>query len=427
MTKQIILSEHERITEKEDRERLASLGIEEFSTIPDNNGNLHYLGISKDYVAGYYIGACNLDKDTSLVILPKIDKIGYLQMLLVAFRTRKATDYFSSRFKILFDEPLIESGVENDYLTPLLIASFVNSVTRIIKNGLKRGYVIRDDNLTGKVRGKICINLNQKSNIQRGRLERAYCRYQEYSFDIPENRLLKKALDFSQRYITSICCPGLDDLMSSISRLLLSFSEVSCIDSAFSITKMKYNAVFREYSTAINLAKLILKRFDFCLSESDKNIRNIPVHWIDMPALFEVYVYSLLDEIYPGQIVFQAEGSHLTRADFIKKDEGIILDAKYKLRYQNSNTSIIDDVRELSGYARDEKLLGLMGHHNEDYIPPCVIIYPDNKGQLNFNHCTDISSQLQDANRISGYLKFFKFGIMLPASGRIDTDNLDAK
>lgn len=414
MSRQIVLTEHEQITKEEDRDILDSIGIENFSTVPDADGTLHYLGLSENYTAGYYIGACHINEETSLVILPKIEKIGYLQMLSISFRTKIATDYFSSHFKILFDEPLIECGIENDCLTPLLISSFVNSITRITTNGLKRGYVIREANLTGKIKGKICIPQNQRGNVNKGRLEKAYCRYQEYSVDIPENRLLKKALEFSRQYVTSTGSSSLVSLSTTIYRLLSFFSEVSGNDSAFNIARVKSNIVFREYNTALQLAKLILKRFDFSLCKSDMNIRSVPAYWIDMPALYEIYVYSILDEAYPGQIVFQAEGTNFTRADFVKMDEGIILDAKYKLRYQDSNSNIITDIRELSGYARDEKLLNLMACQNENYIPPCVIIYPGTENHSTLDCCKNINSQLLENNKIRGFKKFFKLGVELP-------------
>ena len=58
------------------------------------------------------------------------------------------------------------------------------------------------------------------------------------------------------------------------------------------------------------------------------------------------------------------------------------MDAKYKPRYEKGNRGIVDDVREISGYARDKKILGALGWTaNVDgkdgkLLPDCVIIYP---------------------------------------------------
>ena len=134
---------------------------------------------------------------------------------------------------------------------------------------------------------------------------------------------------------------------------------------------------------ALKIAELILRRNDDSLDENN-NFSTVPVHWIDMSRLYEVYVYSLLDRAYPGKIQFQVTGyggwNNRTAVDFIKKDssEKIILDAKYKPQYKNSTNGILGDIREMSGYARDEIILRKMGITKmENVVPKCVILYPE--------------------------------------------------
>ena len=76
-----------------------------------------------------------------------------------------------------------------------------------------------------------------------------------------------------------------------------------------------------------------------------------------MSRLYEVYVYGLLEKAYPGKIKFQVKGHYRTAIDFLKMDEKLIMDTKYKPYYDISNSGIIDDIREISGYARDENIL----------------------------------------------------------------------
>ena len=102
----------------------------------------------------------------------------------------------------------------------------------------------------------------------------------------------------------------------------------------------------------------------------------IPPFWIDMARLYEVYVYGLLQRAYPGQIKFQVKGHYQTAVDFLKMDEEIIMDTKYKPHYDSSNTGVIDDIREISGYARDEYILHELGISQKDTVPECLIIYP---------------------------------------------------
>jgi 5-methylcytosine-specific restriction enzyme subunit McrC len=105
-----------------------------------------------------------------------------------------------------------------------------------------------------------------------------------------------------------------------------------------------------------------------------------------MPRLYEMYVLSLLRKAYGDQIQFQVRGRHKTMVDFIKTDEKIIMDTKYKPHYESGDSGIVDDVREISGYARDKSILkALEWYKGKDLcaegkqgklFPDCVIIYP---------------------------------------------------
>ena len=132
-----------------------------------------------------------------------------------------------------------------------------------------------------------------------------------------------------------------------------------------------------------------------------------------MSRLYEVYVYSLLNRAYGKQILFQVKGYHQCSADFIKLDENLIIDTKYKPRYENGNKGIIDDIRQVSAYARDEKIIS----HLSDAKPymgeyPCLIIYPEKQASddlevTRFNH---EESLLQKARKINGFRNFYKLG-----------------
>lgn len=134
------------------------------------------------------------------------------------------------------------------------------------------------------------------------------------------------------------------------------------------------------------MAKMILRGVDYEILE-DKKEREYNVHpfYIDMPRLYEMYVLSLLRKAYGDQIQFQVKGCRKTQVDYIKKSESekLIIDAKYKPRYSDGNKGILDDIREISGYARDGKILKALGwraeldSENGKFFPKCLIIYPD--------------------------------------------------
>ena len=144
------------------------------------------------------------------------------------------------------------------------------------------------------------------------------------------------------------------------------------------VKNFSHNKLFKQYSEAVRVAKDILKRYEYSINAVTENQQRTPPFWIDMPRLFELFVYSTLNKWYPNQIDFQVEGSCGSKVDYIHRGEKIIIDAKYKPRYDYTNSGILPDIREISGYARD---LSILGHFGNDYVNSneeikCLIIYP---------------------------------------------------
>lgn len=95
-------------------------------------------------------------------------------------------------------------------------------------------------------------------------------------------------------------------------------------------------------------------------------------------------------------------------ADFVIPSESLILDAKYKLDYQKDNWVDINDIRELSGNARDEKLLPNL---EETYSPRCIILYPGDSDELRHENEQLFENQ---GRKISHYRNFYKISVKLP-------------
>jgi 5-methylcytosine-specific restriction enzyme subunit McrC len=93
--------------------------------------------------------------------------------------------------------------------------------------------------------------------------------------------------------------------------------------------------------------------------------------------------------------------------DFLKLDEKLIIDTKYKSCY-SKNEYNIEDIRQLSGYARDKGVLKKLRIDDEKVVD-CVIIYPDNSKSESFE-----DRQLKNEEEINSFTKFYKCGIKLP-------------
>jgi 5-methylcytosine-specific restriction enzyme subunit McrC len=188
------------------------------------------------------------------------------------------------------------------------------------------------------------------------------------------------------------------------------FENISDEVNLHDVKHTKTNVFYKEYEKAIKLARIILQRFGYNIS----NIKNAdkittPPFWIDMSKLFELYVYAKLKEQYKNEVHFQFSGKG-TYLDFLitKKGEEQIIDTKYKPKYKADYD--LDDIRQLSGYARDENVLYKLGFKDSitqsNTVVKCLVIYPDNLANKDLDKTKE--------HKIEGFVKFHKQPIGLP-------------
>lgn len=379
------------------------------------------LGFDKygDLWSSYYIGIDWIKENESYIAVePKIENLDYVKMFVHCLHHSEISKFIKDVYHVDFEKPQIETQNANWDLTPFLVVHFLSLVETITKHGLKSNYIFREENLNSKIKGKIIFSQHLKKNIVSKREDRIYCHFQEYSTDCLENRLLKKALLFVQSYTAK----HLDKekyklLFQKQNRLLSAFNNISENISYSEIKRIKINALYKEYVEAIDLAKQILKRFGYSYKNTDKtDEKKLPPFWIDMSKLFELYVYSLLKDAYGSKILYQLseDGKKQTRGhygdiDFMKLDDKILIDTKYKEIYTQDGKYDIDNIRQLSGYARDRKVLEKLNITSDNEVVDCVIIYPDKAANDNFKN-----RELKEKN-IKQFTKFYKCGVKLPS------------
>lgn len=375
--------------------------------------------------AGYYIGALWLVKNHKFVYIePKMNKkqiaegspiqeeewaeIDYLKMLLsITVLDPKDTQ---DLIKIYWDEPQITIEQQKDTLTPFLMVQFLLLLKRIVRKGLKKSYYTVEENLNSRIKGKIQLGKHLKQNVFKNKLTAHVCRYQEFGMDSLENRFLKKVLQFvisfkntHPNYFAgndkSIC-----ELITYCSPHFELISEEINIEN---LKKLTTNTFFKEYEEAIRIGKHILKRFSYNITETTQQKVTIPPFWIDMPKLFELYVYKKLQEQFRGreEVLYHFIADY-TELDFLLNtpEYKMVVDAKYKPIYEDSR--VIDDIRQVSGYARLTKVYEKLGLKDSNELIDCLIIYPsleENK-ELNF----------KKLDTIKGYAKIYKQSISIP-------------
>ena len=372
--------------------------------------------------AGYYIGALWLVKHHKFVYIePKMNKeqiaegsssqeewaeIDYLKMLLsITGLDPKDTQ---DLIKIYWDEPPITIEQQKDTLTPFLMVQFLLLLKRIVRKGLKKSYYTVEENLNSRIKGKIQLAKHLKQNVFKNKLTAHVCRYQEFGMDNLENRFLKKVLQFiiSFKNTHANYFAGNDksirELITYCSPYFELISEEINIEN---LKKLTTNTFFKEYEEAIRIGKHILKRFSYNITETTQQKVTIPPFCIDMPKLFELYVYKKLQEQFGREAVTYHLTADYTELDFLLNtpEYKMVIDAKYKPIYEDSR--VIDDIRQVSGYARLERVYQKLGLKDSNELIDCLIIYPSLDEDTNFN--------LKD-KKIAGYRNIYKQSISIP-------------
>ena len=327
------------------------------------------------YYASYVIGAQWFDEARTmpLVVTTKhgCEHIDFLKIFSVCFNSGIESKDFSKIYEVDTEQPRIKAPELKSVLSPLIVVHFLSMVKDIAKRGLKKDYVQREDNLK-KVKGHIAIFRNERINVQKKRFDKVFCRYQEYSEDTVENRLIKKALLFSQQILqVAGISESLLPLQHTVHECLSAFANVDDQIEVWEVKAIKHHKIFRQYDDAIKLAQMILHRYDYSITNiTTAEEEYSPVFWIDMAMLYEHYVLGLLREAYGNKIHYQMHG-YSGYPDFVCYSPRIVLDTKYIPRFGHSNIDTYI-VRQLSGYSRDKRIFP---NKSESNIP-CVIIYP---------------------------------------------------
>lgn len=371
----------------------------------------------KRFQSGYFIGLSWLaDTGKVLYVTPKLDstasQIDYLRMLSEGLKHPEIVKYADDLFKVEFEKPRIRINKQQDLITPLIVVYFLQVVQTIVRKGLKKGYYKVEENLYGKVKGKVHVTNTLKQNTYKHRNLNTICGYDEFGFNQPENRIIKKALLFLRRYLK--LAHHKDKGLEEVLRFILpAFEQVDENIGLSEVKSVRHNPFYSEYTKAVELAIIILKRFGFNINFIEENEEiEVPPFWINMPLIFELYVLSKLKEaIGRKEISFQVDANY-GELDFLRTTKGkeTVIDAKYKPQYKNQPYEI-EDVRQLSAYARDKgafKTLGIPSAEWKNTLLDCLIVYPNQeaKGYLEENQLFNTP--------IYQFEKFYKVGIRIP-------------
>ena len=266
---------------------------------------------------------------------------------------------------------------ESNMLTEIIISSFLNQCRNLVRQGLYKSYVLRQDRSMPALRGKLLL-VQQLQNDARLNAKFA-CEYDELEYDNLENQILLYSLHRCSGWTIS------SSKRNEINRLIQQISPL--VNDRINITvdhfkKINYTRLNQYYEKIHQLCKIIVQNIGISDFYEQKT-SFVNSFFVDMNWVFEEFFSKLVKEYYPLPSKEQViESSWVSTLGYTKanepdiliyeengKDIKYILDTKYKDSFNEDGTPKIktEDVRQLLDY---------MTHQgkNEGYL-----IYPKTK------------------------------------------------
>jgi 5-methylcytosine-specific restriction enzyme subunit McrC len=369
-------------------------------------------GLSPGGYLSYYIGLDWLDEEMGIAlrVAPKVGGADYHAMLWECLESPEASRYLGDAYDIREERAYIDSEEDESEVLPLLVIHYLMLLERLLRKPLKKGYVSHEENLQLRIKGKILLSEQMTKNVFAMRPDRIMCRWQEYSTDCPENRLLHSAYNASMQFLRQWARPDRRyrkyELRFSV--LGLTFSGIGIVERESELQAIRRNPVYREYGEALRLARLIYMIRGYRERQGYLGRHKVPPYIIDMSRLFELYVYAQLTKVVGHDIGYQVHGVGGGIVDFLDYKRKLVIDAKYKPVYEDGFD--MDNMRQVAGYARNTSMLDKLNVEDKDRVVDCLIIYPDTKA-------SDLSYVRYEgwrATPIEQYHRIYKLGIALP-------------
>tara|TARA_R110002096_G_scaffold64920_1_gene158004 strand:- start:3721 stop:5034 length:1314 start_codon:yes stop_codon:yes gene_type:complete len=302
-----------------------------------------------------FVGVVRLADGVQIEVLPKISKRlehEHARKLLVKMLIELSDSPF-------FEGTAADLEAHDMPIFELLLRCYLEQVTTLVKKGIARTYVAREDNLVF-LRGKLQMTEHIRRNSYNA--ARVFCEFDEYDADRPINRLIKGAL-----------C-----IVSKLSRdagnqqrcreLLFWFDNVpSTTDPRVDFQRMRRDRLVQHYAPAMPLCKLILYQLNPLTQQGENQVVSM---LFPMEKVFEAFVAAKLPrQLVSWRISAQATGKaliddHLKRRMFnLKPDllftrsqQHVIADTKWKLVNQTVRSDKYGisqaDIYQLFGYTK---------------------------------------------------------------------------
>lgn len=291
-------------------------------------------GVGKIITARNYVGLITMKDGTVIEILPKIHGADISEA-----DTKRI---FLEMLKTLKDVSFKEFNVSNlktnrMSLFEIFISMFAAEAATLVKQGLKSSYTPVEEN-EQFFKGKLNVPQNIKHNyVSR---EKFYVKYDEWSVNRPENRLVKATLHLLQKQ------SGDDQNRLNISRLISFFDGVyASTDYEADFSRCVSDRSMSHYEKALSWCRVFLRGNSFtAFSGSEVAVALL----FPMEKVFESYIAAILRRLVPYDVEMRTQDSRYSlfdrptkafsmRPDIVLVEGGktVVMDTKWKLLSDN--------------------------------------------------------------------------------------------
>lgn len=368
---------------------------------------LDYAFCNKKICASHFIGADWVDrkKGIAMEVRPKIDGIDLQRMFMYCFKYQDVGERLDDVFYVRTDDKPIELEAGDFALEPLIIIYFLQVVNDIVRKGLRRDYVSREELLEGKVKGKILMAKYIKHGIAKNRKDRVECRLDEFSVDCLDNRILKASLRVIRTMIDKSYSVFGESMYAYVcelyNRCMPAFADVSDNVSQQDLAHIQASPMFRNYASALKMSKSLLMKQNKGLSQHNGELQMVPPFVINMSLLFERYVYAMLRDQYGDSIQKPVHGVPYEYS-FVKVDDKNVIGCAYDAAW--SDAAIGNTLQRLTACARNNTLRKSMGISDSE-ICRCLVMFPDKYAKETVS--IDMPTVMED------FVDCFKMGVRL--------------
>lgn len=304
----------------------------------------------------HYVGVIQVGNLT-IEVLPKVDKgqedpnKWHDALVKMLQYTQKIRSFSTTESNL---------SISKHSLLDLYFDQFMHEVDKLFKDGLRKKYSFRENNLN-KLKGRIVFNSHIKKNIVNK--NKTYCKYQAFDFDHDLHSTIKMALRITREIARN------SGLNTKAKKLLLTLPDE--IRDSISITKLnqiKLDRTTKRYQKALNLASLIIQ--SYCPIYTAGRM-SVLAFMFDMNHLFEEFLFKIMKKGFVGsEFDVSRRNKKFWENKIIKPDivvtnseKTTVLDAKWKV--------------PSDGIPSDNDLKQIFAYNNYFESPVSYLLYPD--------------------------------------------------